>query len=117
MRPDVQSPVVGSGGGADCVLLGREGRMSCPIGAVGWWLKRVRALEAAYQVSNSQRLRWCGFPIGEVSGSLRSRGGSWCRGVSVGVGLGCGGPCFWGKSLVAGAGCGVAWWFGRRGCR
>jgi hypothetical protein len=64
----------------------------------------VRALEAAYQVSNSQRLRWCGFPVGEVSGSLRSRGGLWCRGVSVGVGFGCGAPWLWGKLLCPGAG-------------
>jgi hypothetical protein len=36
MRPDVQSPVAGSVGGAGCVLSGREGRVSCSIGAVGW---------------------------------------------------------------------------------
>jgi hypothetical protein len=53
MRPDVQSPVAGSVGGAGCMLSWREGRESCSIGGVGWWLKRVRALEAAYQVSNS----------------------------------------------------------------
>jgi hypothetical protein len=44
----------------------------------------------------------------EVSGPVRSRGGLWCWGVSVGVGFRCGGPCFWGKSLVAGVSCGVA---------
>jgi hypothetical protein len=78
---------------------------------VGWWLKRVRAFEAAYQVSNSQRLRWCGFPVGEVSGSLRSRGGSWCRGVSVGVGFRCGVTRLWGKLLCAVVGRGgVAGW-------
>jgi hypothetical protein len=35
----------------------------------------------------------------QVSGPVRSSGGSWCRGVSVGVGLGCGAPRFWGKLL------------------
>jgi hypothetical protein len=35
----------------------------------------------------------------EVSGSLRSRGGSWSWGVSVGVGFGCGVARFWGKLL------------------
>jgi hypothetical protein len=43
MRPDVQSPVAGSVGGAGCVLSGREGRESCSIGGVGWCLRRVRA--------------------------------------------------------------------------
>jgi hypothetical protein len=114
-RPGDQSQVAGSVGGAGCVLSGREVRMSCAIGGVGWCLKRARVSETARQVSNSQRLRWRGLPANEVSGSVQSSGGSWRCGVSVGVGFGCGGPCFWGKSLVAGAGCGVAWWFGRRG--
>jgi hypothetical protein len=34
-RPGAQSQVAGAGGGAGCVLSRREGRMSCPIGAVG----------------------------------------------------------------------------------
>jgi hypothetical protein len=60
MRPDVQSQVAGSVGGAGCVLSGREGRVSCLIGAVGWCLRRVRALEAVCQVANSQRFGWRG---------------------------------------------------------
>jgi hypothetical protein len=52
------SQVVGAGGVADCVLLEREGRVSCAIGGVGWWLKRVRALEAACRVANSHRFGW-----------------------------------------------------------
>jgi hypothetical protein len=93
------SQIAGAGGVADCVLSRREGRVSCSIGGVGWWLKRVRVLEAAYQVSNSQRLRWCGFPVGEVSGLLRSRGGfgvGACRSelVSGAAALGFGVSCF-----------------------
>jgi hypothetical protein len=37
----------------------------------------------------------------EVSDLFRSSGGSWCRGVSVGVGLGCGVARLWGKLLCA----------------
>jgi hypothetical protein len=54
-RPGAQSPVVGAGGVTDCVFSGREGRVSCSIGGVGWWLKRVRVSEAAGQASNSHR--------------------------------------------------------------
>jgi hypothetical protein len=46
-RPGAQSLVVDAGGGAGCVLSRRVGRVSCAIGGVGWWLRRVRALEAA----------------------------------------------------------------------
>jgi hypothetical protein len=49
------SQIAGAGGVADCVLLEREGRVSCSIGAVGWWLKRMRVSETAGQVANSQR--------------------------------------------------------------
>jgi hypothetical protein len=98
-RSGVLSQVVGSGGVTDCVLLEREGRVSCSIGAVGWWLKRVRVSETAGQVANSHRFGWRGLSANEVRGSLRSRGGSWCWGVSVGVGFGCGAPRFWGKLL------------------
>jgi hypothetical protein len=102
-RPDVQSPVASSVGGAGCVLSRREGRVSCPIGGVGWWLKRVRGSEAVCQVANSHRFGWRGLSANEVRGSLRSRGGSWCWGVSVGVGFGCGVARFWGKLLCLGA--------------
>jgi hypothetical protein len=98
------SQVVGSGGVTDCVLSRREGRVSCAIGGVGWWLKRVRVSEIARQVSNSQWFGWRGLSANEVSGPLRSSGGSWCRGVSVGIGLGCGLLRFWGKLLCAVAG-------------
>jgi hypothetical protein len=101
-------------GGAGCVLSGREGRVSCAIGAVGWWLKRVRVSETARWVSNSQRFGWRGLSANEVSGPLRSRGGSWRWGVSVGVGFGCGAPWFWGKLLCPGAGrgSGAGWGLG-----
>jgi hypothetical protein len=46
-RSGVLSKVVDSGGGAGCVLSGREGRVSCSTGGMGWCLRRVRALEAA----------------------------------------------------------------------
>jgi hypothetical protein len=46
-RTGVLSPVAGAGGVTGCVLSRREGRVSCSIGAVGWWLKRVRDSEAA----------------------------------------------------------------------
>jgi hypothetical protein len=98
-RSGVCSSVAGAGGGTGCVYSGHEGRMSCLIGAVGWWLKRVRALEAACRVANSHRFGWRGLSANEVRDSLRSRSGSWCRGVSVGVGFGCGLPRFWGKLL------------------
>jgi hypothetical protein len=110
-RPGAQSPVVDAGGVADCVLLGREDRVSCAIGGVGWCLKRVRVSEIAHQVSNSQWFGWRDLSANVVSGPLRSSGGTWCRGVSGGVGFGCGGLWFWGKSLVVGLVCGgVAVW-------
>jgi hypothetical protein len=108
-HPGVLSQVAGSGGGAGSVLSRREGRVSCSTGGMGWCLRRVRALEAARQVSNSHRFGWRGLSANEVRGSLRSRGGSWCRGMSVGIGFGCGAPWFWGKLLspVAGRGGGA----------
>jgi hypothetical protein len=54
-HPGAQLQVADAGSVADCVLLEREGRVSCSIGAVGWCSKRVRALKAAHQVSNSHR--------------------------------------------------------------
>jgi hypothetical protein len=67
-------------------------------------LKRVRDSETARWVSNSHRFGWRGLSANEVRGSLRSRGGSWCWGVSVGVGFGCGVARLWGKLLCPGAG-------------
>jgi hypothetical protein len=93
------SQVAGAGGVAGCVLSRREGRMSCPMGGVGRCLRRVRASETTRQASNSQRLGWRGLSVNEVSGPVRGRGGSWCWGVSVGIGFGCGLPRFWGKLL------------------
>jgi hypothetical protein len=50
----------------------------------------------------------------QVSGPVCSRGGLWCRGVSVEVGFGCGGLWFWGKLLcaVVGRGSGAGWGLG-----
>jgi hypothetical protein len=47
----------------------------------------------------------------QVSAPVRSSGGAWCRGVSVGIGLGCCGLWFWGKLLcpVVGRGGGAGW--------
>jgi hypothetical protein len=56
------SQVVGAGGVAGCVPSGREGRVSCPIGGVGWWLRRVRVSETARRASNSHRFGWRGGP-------------------------------------------------------
>jgi hypothetical protein len=111
-RPGDQSQVVGSGGVADCVLAEREGRMSCPIGAVGWWLKRVRALETACRVANSHRFGWRGGPatrlvarfaavVGRRVGACRSEwvSGAAHHGFGVScfvVGVGCGGVAVWG---------------------
>jgi hypothetical protein len=107
MRPDVQSPVAGSVGGAGCMLSRREGRVSCSIGGVGWCLRRVRASETARQVSNSQRLGWRGglatrlvvrfaVVVGCGAGACRSElvSGAARRGFGVScfvVGVGCGG--------------------------
>jgi hypothetical protein len=65
-RPGAQSLVVDAGGGAGCVLSGREGRVSCPIGGVGWWLRRVRVSETARQVANSYRFGWCGSLVARL---------------------------------------------------
>jgi hypothetical protein len=65
-RSGVQSPVAGSVGGAGCVLSGREGRVSCAIGGVGWCLRRVRAFEAACRVANSHRFGWRSSLVAEL---------------------------------------------------
>jgi hypothetical protein len=84
-RPGAQSLVVGAGGGADCVLSRREGRESCSIGAVGWWLKRVRVSEAAHQVSNSQRFGWRGSLVARLAVSFVASVG--CDAVACRSGL------------------------------
>jgi hypothetical protein len=108
------SQVVGSGGVADCVLSRREGRVSCPIGAVGWCSKRVRALEAAGQDSNSHRLGWRDGPATRLvvrCAAVVGRGVEVCRsGLVSGAALqGFGVSCF-----VAGAvrGGGAGWGLG-----
>jgi hypothetical protein len=93
------SQVVGSGGVTDCVLAEREGRVSCPIGAVGWWLKWVRAFEIACQASNSHRFGWCGSLVARLVAlfaAVVGRGVGACRSelVSGAAALGFGVSCF-----------------------
>jgi hypothetical protein len=100
--PGAQSLVVDAGGGAGCVLSGREGRVSCAIGAVGWWLKWVRVSETACRVSNSHRFGWCGSLVARLVALFA---------VVVGCGVG---ACRSGLVLAAavlgfGASCFVPW--------
>jgi hypothetical protein len=86
-------------GGAGCVLLEREGRVSCSIGGVGWCLKRVRGSETARWVSNSQRFGWRSSLVAGLAVSFVVSVGCdavACRSelVSGAASLGCGVSCF-----------------------
>jgi hypothetical protein len=94
------------------VLSRREGRVSCAIGGVGWWLKRVRGSETARRASNSHRFGWRGSLVAELvvlfvvsvgcdavacRAELVSAAASLGFGVSCFVvGVGCGGVAVWG---------------------
>jgi hypothetical protein len=93
------SQLAGAGGGAGCVLSKREGRVSCSIGGVGWWLKRVRVSEIACQDSNSHRLGWRGGPATRLVvrfAAVVGRSVEACRSelVSDATALGFGVSCF-----------------------
>jgi hypothetical protein len=113
-RPGAQSLVVDAGGGAGCVLSGREGRVSCPTGGGGWCSKRVRVSEAACRVANSHRFGWCSSLVAGLAVSFVISVGCdavACRSelVSGAASLGCGVSRLSPGQFV------VAWRVGRRG--